>query len=66
MGVMGGAVSSICRNGPDESLRAIIVSNYLDGAMPRGNKALSAIIDSARNEAVTVINSARNDDADAE
>jgi hypothetical protein len=44
------------------------VSNDLDGAMPRGNEAISAIIDSARNEAAvsTIINPARNDDADAE
>jgi hypothetical protein len=54
-------------DGPDESLRVVIVSNHLDGAMPRGNEAISAIIDSARNEAVsTIINSARNNDADAE
>jgi hypothetical protein len=52
---------------PDESLRAITVSDHVDGAMLRTNETVSAIIHSAGNETVrTIVHSARHDDADAE
>jgi hypothetical protein len=52
---------------PDESLRAIAVSDHVDGAMFRTNEAVSAIVHSAGNETVrTIIHSAWHDHADAE
>jgi len=52
---------------PDESLRAITVSDHLDGAVLRRDEAISAVVDSAGSETVsTTINPTWHDDADAE